>query len=227
MTATAGEVRTRLDGLRARLDGVDRPWSHPIDVVAVTKGFEPAVVGVAAAAGCRAIGENYAQELLTKVAEVEQHAMEVHFIGRLQSNKVRLLVDVVDVWSSLDRTSVVDEVAKRAPGARVLVQVGTTDDAGKGGCPPEQVAELVHRAQERGLRVDGLMTVGPTGQPPESARPGFRLVRALVDELGLSVCSMGMSGDLDVAVEEGTTQVRVGTGLFGPRPVHRGTTALG
>jgi hypothetical protein len=125
------------------------------------------------------------------------------------------------VWASLDRSALVDEVAKRAPGARVLIQVDTTGDPDKGGCAVVDVAELVDRARDAGLVVDGLMTVGPTGEPAESARMGFRQVRNLVEEFGLEVCSMGMSGDLAVAVQEGSTEVRIGTALFGPRPPRR------
>jgi len=99
-----------------------------------------------------------------------------------------------------------------------MVQVDTTDDPAKGGCSVDDVAALVDRATERGLRVEGLLTVGPTGGDSESARSGFRQVRALVDHLGLTECSMGMSGDLAVAIAEGSTQVRVGTALFGQRP---------
>ena len=212
------DVRTRLRGLRDRIDGVERPWTHRVAVVGVTKGFGADAVVAAVAAGCDAIGENYAQELLDKRAAIERLGPEVHFIGRLQRNKVRQLADVVDVWCSLDRASAIDEVAKRAPGGRVLIQVDTTGDPGKGGCDVGETAALVDRATERGLIVRGLMTVGPTGGDSEAARPGFRRVRALVDELGLDECSMGMSGDLVVAVEEGSTEVRVGTALFGPRP---------
>jgi pyridoxal phosphate enzyme (YggS family) len=212
------EVRARLVGLRDRIDGVERPWAHRVAVVGVTKGFGADAVAAAVAAGCDAIGENYAQELLDKRAAIERLGPEVHFIGRLQRNKVRQLADIVDVWCSLDRASAIDEVAKRAPGGRVLIQVDTTGDPGKGGCDVGETAALVDRATERGLIVRGLMTVGPTGGDSEAARPGFRRVRALVDELGLDVCSMGMSGDLVVAVEEGSTEVRVGTALFGPRP---------
>lgn len=212
------EVRTRLRGLRDRIDGVERAWSHRVAVVGVTKGFGADAVDAAVAAGCDAVGENYAQELLDKRATIERLGPEVHFIGRLQRNKVRQLVDIVDVWCSLDRWSAIDEVAKRAPGARVMIQVDTTGDPGKGGCDVGETAALVDRATERGLIVRGLMTVGPTGGDSEAARPGFRRVRALVDELGLDECSMGMSGDLVVAVEEGSTEVRVGTALFGPRP---------
>jgi pyridoxal phosphate enzyme (YggS family) len=212
------EVRTRLRGLRDRIDGLERAWSHRVAVVGVTKGFGADAVAAAVAAGCDAIGENYAQELLDKRATIEQLGPEVHFIGRLQRNKVRQLVDIVDVWCSLDRASAIDEVAKRAPGGRVMIQVDTTGDPGKGGCDVAETAALVDRATERGLIVRGLMTVGPTGGDSEAARPGFRRVRALADELGLDECSMGMSGDLVVAVEEGSTEVRVGTALFGPRP---------
>jgi pyridoxal phosphate enzyme (YggS family) len=211
------DVRARLRGLRDRIDSVERPWTHRVAVVGVTKGFGADAVAAAVAAGCDAIGENYAQELLDKRTTVERLRPEVHFIGRLQSNKVRQLAGIVDVWCSLDRASVIDEVAKRAPGGRVMIQVDTTGDPGKGGCDVGETTALVDRATERGLVVCGLMTVGPTDGDSEAARPGFRRVRALVDELGLDDCSMGMSGDLVVAVEEGSTEVRVGTALFGLR----------
>lgn len=207
--------------VRRRIDGVQRRWTHPVALVAVTKGFGPWAIDAAVAAGCDAIGESYAQELTAKRETVERLRPEVHFVGRLQRNKVRQLVGLVDVWCSLDRTSVIDEVAARAPGARVLVQVDTTGDPGKGGCAFDDTAPLVDRARRAGLEVLGLMTVGPTGQPPEAARPGFRAVRTLVDELGLTVCSMGMSDDLEIAVHEGSTEVRLGTALFGERPPRR------
>jgi PLP dependent protein len=164
------------------------------------------------------IGENYAQELLAKRPTAVAAGVAVHFIGRLQSNKVRLVADTVSVWESIDRPALVDEVARRAPGATVLLQVNTTGEEDKGGCLPDDVAGLLARATAAGLVVDGLMTVGPTEGGAEAARAGFRLVRGLVDELGLRTCSMGMTDDLAVAVEEGTTRVRLGTALFGPRP---------
>jgi pyridoxal phosphate enzyme (YggS family) len=215
---TPGEVAARLATVRSQIAGVTRPWTHDVEVVAVTKGFDGEAIEAAAAAGCTAVGENYAQELLAKRDAVERAGVEVHFIGRLQSNKVRQLAGIVDVWASVDRHSLAEEIARRAPGARVLVQVDTTGDPAKGGCPVGDTGALVARARELGLVVEGLMTVGPTGEPPESARPGFRVVRGLVDDLGLTVCSMGMSGDLAVAVEEGSTEVRIGTALFGSRP---------
>ena len=171
----------------------------------------------AAAAGCRAIGENYAQELVVKAPVAAAAGLAVHFIGQLQTNKVRQLAGLVDVWETVDRPRLVAELARRAPGAHILVQVDTTGEAGKGGCPVADVPALVAAATDAGLVVDGLMTVGPTQGGPEAARPGFRTCRRLADDLGLVTCSMGMSGDLEVAVAEGATQVRVGTALFGTR----------
>jgi pyridoxal phosphate enzyme (YggS family) len=189
-----------------------------VELLAVTKGFGPDAIAAAAATGCRMIGENYAQELLAKRPAAVAAGVAVHFIGRLQSNKVRLVADAVAVWESIDRPALVDEVARRAPGATVLLQVNPTGEVDKGGCGPDDVAGLLARATAAGLVVDGLMTVGPTEGGAEAARSGFRRVRALVDEFGLRTCSMGMTDDLEVAVAEGTTRVRLGTALFGPRP---------
>lgn len=206
---------------RRRIDDVDRRWTHHVDLVGVTKGFGSWAIESAVAAGCDAIGESYAQELIAKRDTVERLRPVVHFVGRLQRNKVRQLVELVDVWCSLDRASLIDEVARRAPGTRVLVQVDTTGDPGKGGCAFGDAAQLVDHARRAGLEVLGLMTVGPTGQSPEAARPGFRAIRELVDELALTVCSMGMTDDLEIAVQEGSTEVRLGTALFGERPPRR------
>ena len=103
-----------------------------------------------------------------------------------------------------------------------MVQVNVSDEPQKGGCAPGDAAGLVALARDRGLLVQGLMTVGRTG-PPEAARSGFRLLRTLADEVGVRHCSMGMSEDLDVAVSEGATMVRVGTSLFGERPPREGS----
>jgi pyridoxal phosphate enzyme (YggS family) len=187
-------------------------------VLAVTKGFGSDAIDAALAAGCRAIGENYAQELVAK--QQAAAAAEVHFIGQLQSNKVRQLAPLVQVFETVDRAKLATEIARRAPGAAVLIQVDTTGGPGKGGCPVAALDPLVEAVRAAGLDLRGLMTVGPTTGGAEAARPGFRRVRAEVDRIGLSVCSMGMSDDLEVAVAEGSTEVRVGTALFGRRPPH-------
>jgi len=188
-----------------------------VAVLAVTKGFGAEAIEAALAAGCVAIGENYAQELLAK-REAAARA-EVHFIGQLQTNKVRQIAGLVDVYETVDREHLARELAKRDSGARVLVQVDTTGEPGKGGCPLADLDGLVAIVNEMGLDLRGLMTVGPTEGGPDAARAGFRAVRAAVERLGLDICSMGMTADLEVAVQEGSTQIRVGTALFGARPL--------
>lgn len=216
---SVADVAERLDAVRARIAAAG---GQGVRVVAVTKTFGVDAILAATAAGCDGIGENYAQELVAKWSSLPPDAAvpPVHFIGQLQTNKVRLVVPCVDVYESVDRASLADELARRAPGAAVLVQVRPPGDggAGKAGCDADEVPALIDRCRERGLDVRGLMTVGPTEGGAEAARPGFRAVRAMVDRWGLSVCSMGMTDDLEVAVGEGSTQVRVGSALFGPRP---------
>jgi len=194
-----------------------------VTLVAVTKGF-PAEVAVAAAqAGLADLGENYAQELAPKVDAVAAagHGVRWHFLGNLQRNKVRALAAQVALWQSVDRAALGAEIAKRAPGASVLAQVNLSGEAQKGGCGRDELPALVESLVSAGLDVRGLMGVAPAGAA-ESGREGFRWLRAQVDRLGLPICSMGMSGDLEVAVQEGSTMVRVGTGLFGVRPPRSG-----
>jgi pyridoxal phosphate enzyme (YggS family) len=195
----------------ARAGGVD------VVVLPVTKTFGVEACWAAHRAGCTEVGENYAQEVVAKLGG-QDLPFGVHFIGQLQTNKVRSLAPIVSVYETVDRSSLVAELAKRVPGARVLLQVSTAGEEHKGGCPVAELASLLDTANEAGLRVEGLMTVGPTVGGPEAARPGFRAVRRLLDGLGLRVLSMGMTDDLEVAVQEGSTQVRVGSALFGARP---------
>jgi hypothetical protein len=208
---SSAEVAARVAAIRSRI-GPD------VELVAVTKGFGPDTVRDAVAAGCTMVGENYAQELMAKWADLEDLAVGLHFIGRLQSNKVRQLATRVDVWESVDRASLVDEIAARQPGATLLVQVNATGEPNKGGCRADEVGELVTRGLNLNLNVSGLMAVGPTDGDVARTQLAFRRVRALADELGMTTCSMGMSHDLDIALDCGTTRVRVGTALFGERP---------
>ncbi len=212
-------VAARLDDVR---DRIRRAGGTDVDVVAVTKTFGVEHARAAVAAGCRWIGENYAQEVTAKWADRGSADFGLQFIGQLQTNKVRSLVGIVDLFASVDRPSLVVELAKRSPGAHVLVQVAPdAGQAGKGGCAIVDVPALVDAALDAGLVVDGLMTVGLTVGGPEASAAGFRAVRALVDRLGLTVCSMGMSDDLEVAVREGSNQVRIGSALFGERSGRR------
>lgn len=228
-------VARRLDTLRARLAACG---GTGVEVVAVTKGFDHHAVRAALACGLADVGENYAQELVAKTEALGRGAVTAealsrsgieaprwHFIGRLQRNKVRLLAPHVWLWQSIDRAEVGAEIARRAPGASVLVQVDISGEPQKGGCAPTEVPFLVRALGDEGLDVRGLMAVGPTGPPEASAEPFRRLV-GLADELALPVRSIGMSGDLEVAVAAGSTMVRVGTGLFGPRPPRGAAPAI-
>jgi pyridoxal phosphate enzyme (YggS family) len=180
----------------------------------VSKGASAQAIDAVVRAGVPDVGESYAQELLGKAAEVTEPAVRWHFIGRLQTNKVRQVAGLVDHWHTIDRAALGDEVAKRSPGAKVLLQVNVSGEPQQGGCRRVEVPMLVSRLRQSGLDVRGLMTIGTTEDP----RPGFRLLASLADDLGLDERSMGMSGDLEVAVEEGSTMVRVGRALFGERP---------
>lgn len=216
------DVRARLASVHERIAAAG---GRDVSVLAVTKAFGPEIIDVAAAAGCTAIGENYAQELLAKRDVVDAHPeLAVHFVGQLQTNKVRQLAGLVDVYETVDRAKLAREIGRRDAGASVMIQVDTSsvtgdDAAGKGGCPLDRVEDLADTVREAGLDLCGLMTVGPTVGGPTAARPGFEATRSAVDRLGLRVCSMGMTDDLEVAVECGSTEIRVGTALFGPRPV--------
>ena len=218
-------VAEAVGAVRRRIS--DRAGGRAVQLVAVTKGFGADAIEAAAAAGCTMVGESYAQELIAKFADLRRPDAErppssaepqLHFIGQLQSNKVRQLAGLVDVWQTVDRASLVDEIARRAPGATIMVQVNATDESGKGGCAPAEVEGLISRALDHGLVVDGLMTIGPTSQDANETARAFTTVRSLVDRHGLLSCSMGMSADLELAIDHGATHVRVGSALFGPRP---------
>ena len=212
-----GAIRARAEEVRARISAAGADPAA-VTLVAVTKGFPPALAVAAAEAGLLDLGENYAQELVPKVDAVASSgaAPRWHFLGNLQRNKVRSLAPHVSLWQSVDRAALGAEIARRAPGAAVLVQVNLSGEPQKGGCSHDEVEPLVAALTDLGLDVRGLMGVAPAGTA-EDARPGFRWLRREVDRLALTVCSMGMSSDLEVAVQEGATMVRIGTGLFGAR----------
>jgi len=208
------DVVAALDRIRNRITDAGGD-ADAVRVLAVTKGQSVDCVQAALAAGLVDIGENYAQELVAK-AEVVDEGPRWHFIGQLQRNKVRSVAPLVHLWQSVDRLRLGEEISRRAPGASVLVEVNLTDDPDRGGTRPGFVAGLVDGLQDLGLAVEGLMAVGRQG-PAGEVRAGFRLVRELADELELPTRSMGMSEDLELAVQEGATMVRIGSGLFGPR----------
>jgi hypothetical protein len=211
---TVAEITERLAGVRRRIADVGADPDQ-VEVVAVTKGFGADTVAMALAAGLRHLGENYAGDL---VAKAHRHPDACwHFLGPLQRNKTARLAPLVSVWEAVDRAAAADAIAARAPGAAVYVQVNATGEATKGGCAPARAHGLVGHCAGAGLDVRGLMTIGPEGDR-EGARASFKMVAGLARSLGLGSLSMGMSDDFDVAVDEGSTTIRLGRALFGPRP---------
>lgn len=208
-----------LRGLVREVRGDERA----VRIVAVTKTFDESALVLAARAGCDGVGENYAQELLDKLARLgESFTLPVHFIGHLQSNKVKSLFAHVHLWHTVDRASIIAAMAKESAragtSARVLIQVNSTDEAQKSGCAPSDAPGLVTMAREAGLGVDGLMTMGPSDADPNATRRAFRATAHLAADLGLTELSMGMTHDVRIAIEEGSTIVRIGSGIFGERP---------
>jgi len=195
---------------------VARASSTPVAIIAVTKTFGHDAIRAAVAAHCDAVGENYAQEVLAKVG-VSPFGIPVHFIGAIQSNKVRQLAPHISLWQGVDRESVISELGKRAPGAEILLQVNTTNEDTKSGVPPQEVEALLAAGVKAGLAVRGLMTIGPTSGDVRDAEKAFLSLRSLADSLHLPECSMGMSDDYRVAVDCGSTMIRIGSRLFGPR----------
>lgn len=213
LASAVAEVRERVASA-ARRAGRD---PRGVDLVGVSKTVPVERLVVALDAGLGELGENRAQELLAKAPVLAGRANPPtwHFVGRLQRNKVAGLAPWVSLWQSVDRHALGEAIARRAPGARVLIEVNLGDEVQKGGCAAADAAPLLEALRGLDLRVEGLMTVVP--QVGE-ARRWFATLRELGEHLGLPGLSMGMSGDFEVAVEEGATIVRVGQAIFGARP---------
>ncbi len=219
------ELRRRLEDVSTRISAAGREPGE-IEVVAVTKGFGPEHVVCATSAGLCDIGENYAQELLAKSDALrrdphgfgtgEASAVRWHYLGRIQRRKVKDLAKVVSLWQSVSRPEEAESISKHAPGASVFVEVEATGLPGRNGCPIESAEPLAQRVRDLGLDLRGLMTVGPPGAGDRS-REVFGSVARLGETLGLAELSMGMSDDLEAALGEGATMVRVGRALFGER----------
>ncbi len=215
--ASVDEIRTRLASIRQRIDSVAD--GRQVTLVAVTKTWPIEIVERAMAAGLTDCGENYAQDLAAKaktLRDADRPSPRWHFIGGLQRNKVKLLAASVDLWHTVDRPVLIDQIAVRSPGASILVQVNTTNEEQKFGCSPSDVGLMVEQAQRAGLDVQGLMTLGPTGGVDPG--PSFAQLAGLAQRYQLRELSMGMTNDFERAVSEGSTMVRIGSALFGSRP---------
>jgi len=220
----------RLARVLARIQAAEAQFGRPpgsVKLVAVSKGQPVALLRAAAAAGQRAFGESYLQEALPKIEALSGLRPEWHFIGRLQSNKAREIAERFDWVHSVDRFKVAQALSRhRPPGVRELqlcLQVNVSGEAAKGGVAPRDLAALARAVQPLpGLRLRGLMAVPAPERDPARRREAFARVRALADDLraaGIDVdtLSLGMSADLEAAIAEGATIVRVGTDIFGPR----------
>jgi pyridoxal phosphate enzyme (YggS family) len=221
LSGRLAEIRSVI-AARQRASG----WSHPVRIVAVTKGHGAETVRAAAAAGLDAVGENRVQEALGKQDECAEVPIAWHLIGTLQRNKARTIVGRFALIHSIDRLDLAGELDRRigaGPRQAVLVQVNCSDEPQKGGVDPEQLEPLLAgmRSLQR-LDVRGLMTMAAFTDNEGDQRRAFAQLRGLRDRLQsaghlLPELSMGMSGDFGAAVEEGATLVRLGTVLFGVR----------
>jgi uncharacterized pyridoxal phosphate-containing UPF0001 family protein len=210
--------RRRLEVVRERIAAAGGDPAAVV-IVGVTKTVSAAAATLALGAGVVDLGENYAQELVAKAAALEALGPPVpprwHFLGRIQTNKIARLAPLVTLWQGVSAESEAVALARRVPGAHVLIEVDVV--GGRQGCPPEATGNLVLAARDAGVVVEGLMTVAPA-HDPEGARRAFVTVARLADRLELPVRSMGMSDDLEAAIGAGATMVRLGRALFGPRP---------
>ena len=227
ITANLNTVNARIAAAAAAAGRV----TTDVRLVAVSKKFGPEHVEAAVAAGLQDLGENKVQEALQKQAATGALQVNWHLIGHLQSNKTRTAVEAFDWIHSVDSVNLLRRLDRAAADCgrspRLLIQVDLANEATKHGAPEAEVRRILDAATTcRWVKVRGLMVLPPWSQNPEATRPYFRRLRQLRDELRaagpdrsrLDQLSMGMSHDLEVAVEEGATMVRVGTALFGPRP---------
>jgi pyridoxal phosphate enzyme (YggS family) len=226
LESNLNSVRERIENAAAKA-GRD---SSEIKLVAVTKKVEPERVIKSINLGINTFGENYAQEFRDKFKVLEKEVdqeIKWHFIGQLQKNKVKYVMGKVELIHSLDSLSVAEEINKRAENmgitVPVLIEVDTGGEESKGGINPSKLEEFLKELRcLSSIDVRGLMTMPPYFDDPETARPYFGRLRELRDSLlasfpKLNELSMGMSGDFEVAIEEGATIIRVGSAIFGER----------
>ncbi len=219
------DVKTRWAALNAEVAEACRRAGRPpqsVELLAVSKLQPLEALREAYAAGVRAFGENYAQELRDKAeALLDCPGVRWHAIGTLQTNKAKYVAKSAHVFHALDRRTLAEELARRRSGAplEVYLEVNLGGEATKSGLAPAQVGELLQQVQALPqLKAVGLMCLPPFAESPEASRPYFQRLRELAAAHHLPGLSMGTSQDYVVAVQEGATVVRVGTALFGPRP---------
>ncbi len=186
-------------------------------IMAVTKGFPKEAAVAAYQTGITLLGENYAQELIKKHEALPGLEVEWHMIGSLQRNKVRKLSEIVSVWQTVDRVSLLSEIAKYHPSAKVLIQINPLQIPNKAGCSIPEAEMLLEQGAEMGLFIKGVMAVGMQGNLEETSKI-FREAVDFAERFELPERSIGMTEDLEVAIDCGSTLLRIGRALFGDRP---------
>jgi pyridoxal phosphate enzyme (YggS family) len=231
LTLKTMDACRRLEEVKEKIiKACERSQRKPEDVLLLgaSKGVQPAKIREYYQCGLTVLGENRVQEFLRKYEELKDLHIDWHFIGRLQSNKVKYVMDKVSLIHSLDRESLAHEINKRAQVLgkvqEVLIEVNVGNEESKGGLKMEDLLSFYERALTfKNLKVVGLMCVPPYKEEPNQVRPYFEKLRKLKEKLEwefsvkLKHLSMGMSHDFEVAIQEGATIVRIGTLLFGKR----------
>jgi pyridoxal phosphate enzyme (YggS family) len=221
MTGIAGNHQHILERIGNAARRVGRA-PESIQLVAVTKTVPPGRIQEAVLCGVKHIGENRVQEALSKREELGNANLTWHFIGHFQTNKAKKVVENFDWVHSIDRMEAAEALARQVvnrAALRVLIEVKLQDEANKSGATEGDLPRLVASLRRLDtLDLRGLMAVPPPVENPDEARPFFRRLLQLAKDFGLTELSMGMTHDFEVAVEEGATMVRIGTGLFGERP---------
>ena len=189
-----------------------------ITLIAVTKKFPASIIREAYDSGLREFGENYVQEFEGKHPQLADLKARFHLIGHLQSNKTRKAAELFQVIQTVDSVKLARRLDSEGKPLDVMLEVKLSEEESKSGAAPEALSDLIRGVRAcANLRLLGLMTMPPWSDDPEQTRPYFRRLHELAQEHGLSQLSMGMSHDLEAAIEEGATSIRIGTALFGPR----------
>ena len=206
------EIKERLQEINKIIDAKAQ---NPVTLIGVTKGFTHEEVNIASELGIKNFGENYAQELLTKNPLVDPE-ISWHYIGQLQSNKIRKISHLVDVWHSVTSLKLAREIHKRNDQAQILLQVSLMGPSNSKGFEVEQLPQLISELRDMNIDISGLMTMGVPGDKV-ATRVVFKELRKLADTFELPECSMGMSGHFEIALESGASMIRVGSAIFGNR----------
>lgn len=190
-----------------------------VDLIAVSKTHSAELVREAYQTGQRIFGESYVQEFVDKAEKLSDLEIEWHFIGHLQRNKVKYIIDKVSLIHSLDSVKLAEEIEKRAKHPiNCLVEINLAGERSKTGISPDKLEELLTASKQmKNINVIGLMTMPPYDDNAELSRPYFKKLHEIFSQYKFKELSMGMTGDLEVAIEEGSTMVRVGTAIFGTR----------